>query len=343
MIPHAGTWSWRTLFRVLSRVRRVRPDIVHTWLFTADLYGRLAACLCRAENFLCSLRHGRQAGRPVIMSAVRSVEFDKPAHYVAVDRLLRHVTDAYTVNAHAISKVLTKREHVDPSKIRVIYNGVDLEKFQLNGKMEDGRWKMEKSIPPSTLHLLSSSHNHAPLIGIVGRLSPVKDHATFLQAAARVVRELPQTRFLIVGSGPLEQSLKDLACNLQLAACVHFLESQSDVVGTFAALDVVVVSSRYEGCSNVILEGMAMAKPVIATAVGGNPELVIPNQNGLLVEPKDPDGLARAIAQLVRDPGQGRAMGRAGRLRIEQQFSLGRMLDEYERLYMTVGRGEPQP
>jgi glycosyltransferase involved in cell wall biosynthesis len=294
---------------------------VHTWLFTADLYGRLAAWLagvpaCRA----------RGAGRPVIMSAVRSVELDKPAHYVAVDRLLRRVTDGFTVNARAIGDILVRREHVDPSRIHTVYNGVDLSLF--DPLRVDGAARRRFALG-----------EEVPLIGIVGRFDPVKDHATFLRGAALVTRQLPHARFLIVGSGPLDAQLHRLVDRLGLAASVLFMESQSDVAAAFAAMDVVVVSSQYEGCCNVILEAMAMGKPVIATAVGGNPELVVPGHTGLLVPAQDSHAMANAIVRLVKTPHDARAMGRAGRQRIEQQFSLSRMIDEYERLYRTEGHG----
>jgi len=318
MIPHAGAWSWRTFFRVWSRMRRVRPDIVHTWLFTADLYGRLSAWLARV---------------PVIMSAVRSVEPWKAKHYVAVDRLLRHVTDAFTVNARAIGDVLTARERINPKKLRVIYNGVDLEKFTLNGREEGGRKKEEKPGLPSSLFFLSSSQS--PLVGIIGRLGPEKDQATFVRAAALVLQQVPAARFLIVGNGPLKGELRRLARRLGVGAQVHFLEGQSDIAPVFAALDLVVISSRYEGCCNVILEGMAMGKPVIATAVGGNPELVVPGHTGLLVPAQDSHAMANAIVRLVRSPHEARAMGLAGRQRIEEQFSLRRMIEEHEQLYLS--------
>ena len=299
-IPQSGKWDWRCFIALTKLLRRLQPSIVQTWLFTADLYGRLAAWLVRV---------------PVIISAVRSIEPWKAWHYVAADRLLRHVTDVFTVNARVIGDVLAAREHINPKKIRVIYNGVDLEKFKLNGKMED----------------------RAPLIGTIGRLGPEKDHGTFLQAAARVLEKVPAARFLIVGNGPLKGQLRRLARRLGVSLQVDFLESQSDIAPVFAALDVVVISSRYEGCCNVILEGMAMGKPVIATAVGGNPELVVPGYTGLLVPPQDAHALAKAIVRLVRSPHEARAMGLAGRQRIEQQFGLDRMVQETIALYRELG------
>lgn len=308
LIEQSGKWSWHA-YRFLSRaIRSAQPDIVHTWLFTADLYGRIAAWRAKV---------------PVIISAVRSVEPDKSWHYVLADRLLRFVTDAFTVNAKAVGEVLTKREHVSPVKIHTIYNGVDL--ASLDPSVADGTVRSQLSLGQAT-----------PLIGIIGRFAPVKDHATFLRAAALVLRRVPSAQFVLVGDGPLRAELKRLVHVLDIEPSVHFLGNHANMAEVVGALDLVVVSSRYEGCCNAILEGMAMAKPMIATAVGGNPELVAPDRTGLLVPPQDAEQLAQAIRQLLEDPQRARAMGRHGRQRIEEAFSVSQMMTKTSRLYREL-------
>jgi len=307
-IPQAGTWSWRCFGRLVRHLRRLQPDIVYTWLFTADLYGRLAARLVRV---------------PVVISAVRSVEPDKPRRYVAVDRLLAKITDAFTVNARAIADVLARRERIARSKIHFVPNGVDLSTFdpaRANGALR------------RRLQIASE----APVIGIVGRLVPVKDHATFLQAAVRVAREQPQARFLLVGRGPLRQEMEQLAIALGLGSRVHVLDAEARMPEVFASLDIAVVSSRYEGCSNVILEAMAMGKPVVATAVGGTPEFVAPGETGLLVPPQDPERLGDALLALVQDRARAERMGQAGRAVIEARFSVQRMAEETAAVFATL-------
>lgn len=310
-IPQSGKWDGRCFSMLSKLIKTGKPSIVHTWLFTADLYGRMAAWVAHV---------------PVIISAVRSVEPDKPAHYVVVDRVLRNITSAFTVNARAIGEVLTAREHVPIGKIHTIYNGLDLR-------------ALDPSRVNGAIRRAIGVGADVPLVGIVGRLAPVKDHATFLRAAAHVHRDAPQARFLIVGNGPLRGALEQLSQSLGLSGVVRFLDSQADVAEVFAALDLAVVSSRYEGCSNVILEAMAMGKPVIATAVGGNPELVTPGRTGLLVPVGDADRLAEAILTLVRDRPSARAMGQAGRQRIEAEFTLERMMRQTEQLYRQLMAG----
>ena len=308
LIPHSGKWSWTTLVRLYQALRRFRPAIVHTGLFTADLYGRVAA---------------RLAGVPWVVSTTQSVDSDKPWHYVLVDRWLKTLTDHFIVNAEAVGEVLCARERVARRKITTIYNGIDLERFR--GQEQDGALRRQYGISAAQ-----------PLIGIVGRLAPVKDHETFIRAAWHVCQQLPTCAFVIVGSGPLKSSLEQLVAHLGMGANVHFVDTQTEVERVYTALDLLVVTSRYEGCCNVILEAMATGKPIVATAVGGNPELVIPGQTGLLVPPRQPKRIAEAILTLLHDPEQARRLGRGGRHHVETQFALDRMVDQTEAVYRRL-------
>ena len=308
MIPQSGKWSWSAFTALRQALAQRRPDIVQTWLFTADLYGRLAA---------------RLTGVPVIMTSVRSIEPWKPWHYVLADRWLAHATDAFTVNADAVGAVLMERERIAPGKIHTIYNGIDLGLF--DPAMKDG-----------AVRSLIGVESDAVCVGIVGRFAPEKDHETFIRAAAIALKQEPDAHFVLVGDGVLREHLQELVHVLQLESRIHFVSSQSNIARVFAALDVTVVSSRYEGCCNVILEAMAMARPVIATAVGGNPELVTDGQTGLLVPVQDPAKMAVAMGALIRDRARAQAMGRAGREQIEQRFTLARAVDRTERLYAQL-------
>ncbi len=312
LISQSGKWSWSAFFTLKRALKRSRPDIVQTWLFTADLYGRIAA---------------KMSGVPVIISTVRSVELDKPAHYVLADRLLNRWTDRFIVNAKAVGDVLTEREKVSREKIDLIYNGLDL--TGLDPAKQDGFFRKK--------HGLSAG---IPVIGIVGRLAPVKDHETFLKAAALAAADLPEAVFVVVGGGPLKATLESQAKRLGLSSRVRFLESQLQVAEVYSGLDLLVVSSLYEGCSNVVLEAMAMGKPVIATSVGGNPELVIQGKTGLLVPPKDAGLLAQRIKEMVLQPQKRLEMGRQARLMVKERFTLGRMVDQTEAVYRGLMKGK---
>ncbi len=313
VIPQSGFWSWPTLIRLTRLLRARHPALVQTWLFTADLYGRLAA---------------RAAGVPVVISTVRNVDDEKPWHYVAIDRVLAGATDAFVVNAQVVGERLRRREGVPARKIHTIYNGVDLSAF--DPAQTDGAVRATLEAPPE-----------AVVIGAIGRLAVQKDHATFLRAAALVHARVPEAWFVIVGNGPLHEELNRLIAALGLSGCAHVMDECTNIQELLAALDISIISSRYEGCCNVILESMAMAKPVVATAVGGNPELVVPEATGLLVPVNDPQALAEAILRLVGDRTHAQAMGREGRRRVEAHFTIPRMAAQTTDVYRRLMESRP--
>ena len=311
IMSRSGKWSWRLLPRLYRTLRRLQPAIVHTGLFTADFYGRLAA---------------RLAGVPTIISTVHNVDLDKPLRYVLVDRWLKHVTTWFVATADAVRTMANQREGVPTERTTVIYNGIDLRQFAPSSMNGDGRdVRRRAGVGPQGL-----------LIGIIGRLAPVKDHATFLRAASAVHQAVPDSAFLIVGDGALKPSLERLVQELGLSECVSFLETHDRITSVYHAIDLLVVSSHYEGCCRVILEAMAMGKPVVATASGGNAELVAHGKTGVLVPTEDPRSLAEAVLTLARHRTRMQVMGRRGRQRVEQHFSLDQMAVHTDSLYQQL-------
>ncbi|MFH1023616.1 MAG: glycosyltransferase [Planctomycetota bacterium] len=311
VVPQSGFWSWRTLLRLRRIIGRERPDIVHTWLFTSDLYGRIAA---------------RLAGVPIVMSASRGLDIDKPIRRQWADRILRPLTTAYTVNARAVGDMLMRRERVPAGKIFLIPNGVASPASSPTDTPGETRRRL--GVPASGF-----------LVGGVGRLVPVKGFRTLLETIRRMGDAGRAVHVCLAGDGPLREELLNLAARLGISDRVTFAGHQNDMRGILAAFDVLVSSSLSEGCSNVILEAMAAGKPVIATEVGGNPELVTPGETGLLVPPEDPAALADAILRLLRNPGECRRMGEAGRLRVEEHFTMDRMVSETAALYERLLAG----
>jgi glycosyltransferase involved in cell wall biosynthesis len=225
---------------------------------------------------------------------------------------------------------------IAPDKVCTIVNGVQVERFSSDNP-QDGLLRQELGIPP-----------HAPLIGIVGRLIPVKDHEVFLQAAASICQELPEARFLIVGDGPLRSTLAAVSAALGLSEAVVFCGLRNDIPSVMASLDLLVFSSRSEGLPVAMLEGMASARAIVATAVGGMPGVMIDGATGLLVPPADPAALARACLQILRDPAAAARMGHAGRMRVQAHYSIAAMVQQTKQLYETLlnqrGLGlAPQP
>jgi glycosyltransferase involved in cell wall biosynthesis len=204
------------------------------------------------------------------------------------------------------------QQRVPTRVIRTIRNGIDLERFPFTGPCNDG---------PAVL---------------VARLSPEKDVETLLRAARLVVRETPDFRLEIAGDGPCLPALHQSAAAHGLAGCVRFLGSVREIPALLGRASLFVLSSLTEGVSLTLLEAMASGLPVIATRVGGNPEVVADGETGLLVPPGDPRALAAAVFRLRRDWGQAAQLGRAGRRRVEACFDVRRMVAEYEKMYLGV-------
>src|ERR687894_2861477 len=175
-----------------------------------------------------------------------------------------------------------------------------------------------------------------PLVGVVARLQPEKGVANFLKAAVRVAPQFPEAHFVIAGDGPLRQELVSLAEDLGLRDRVHFLGFRSDASELMGSLDVLVVPSLTEGSPLVTLEAMAAGVPVVASAVGGIPDQIRHDKEGLLVPPGDTDALSNALLALLRDPPRSRRLGEAGRRRVASRFSHATMVRQIEDVYRDV-------
>jgi glycosyltransferase involved in cell wall biosynthesis len=205
--------------------------------------------------------------------------------------------------------------------VDVIYNGVDIS--SKGDAAAASRIRHELHIPPSTL-----------VIGSVGRLDPVKDLRTLLAATAEVRRTHP-VALVVIGDGPERTSLEAAAVECGLEQHVHFLGYRSDARDWLAGCDVYVNSSISEGVSLTILEAMAAGVPVVATRVGGTPE-ILDSTCGMLVPPRERQALAGAIVELAGDPVRRSQLGRAARTRVEERFTLDRMIQQYRDVYRAV-------
>jgi glycosyltransferase involved in cell wall biosynthesis len=175
-----------------------------------------------------------------------------------------------------------------------------------------------------------------PIIGTVGRLVPIKGHTWLVRAVARVLVEFPQTCVVLVGDGPLLGELKDLAAELGISPHVVFLGTRHDIPECLAVLDLFVLPSLNEGMGRALLEAMAVGCPVVATRVGGIPDIVADGTTGLLVPPRDDRALAEAILTLLWDPSRRAAYGEAARRHVDGRFDVETMVRNIERLYDEV-------
>ena len=273
---------------------RERIDILHVHTSGPLLYGTAAAKLARVRTIISTRHHG-----PDINNSRRAIK----ACALASNRIDRVVCVSADGLTHSIA------EGIRPSKLTTILNGIDLDRFDHRGPNPAG-----------------------PAV-IVARLNPEKDHATLLRAAGLARRADPTFRLEIAGDGPCLDDLKALASELDLETTVRFLGTVDDVPGLLREASVLVLSSLKEGISLTILEAMARGLPVVATRVGGNPEVVVDGETGLLVAPESPRELADALLKVRQDPAMARAFGDAGRERAERLFDIRRMIADYETLY----------
>jgi glycosyltransferase involved in cell wall biosynthesis len=222
--------------------------------------------------------------------------------------------------SEAIRQVRLTRERLPPDKLRTIYNFFEGESYR---ERQDGmEARREFGIPAD-----------AALVGIVARLDPVKALDILFAALSEVRKAVPAVRLLIVGDGPLRDELQDLAGQMGLSESVIFAGFRSDVPRVMWAIDVGVLCSHREGLSTVLLEYMAARKPVVATDVGGNAEVVVDGVTGLLVPAGEVQPLAAALTDVLVHPQRAEAMGEAGRERADAVFSAETIVRRIEALY----------
>ncbi len=306
-LPRRGSADVRRLARLRAALQRFAPHLLHTILWSGNSYGRLAAL---------------GLGIPVVIAAERVVTPYR-GWQVVVERALDRVTDAYLVNCEAIAAWQVERKRLPREKIEVIPNGIDLGRLPL--------FALDRRGARSAAGLRRDRR----LVAGVGRLDAQKDFPTFLRAAAMIAAEFPDVDFLVVGEGGERAALEALARRLGLGARVVFTGLRHDVPRLLAAVDVLALTSLYEGFPNVLLEAMATGAVAVATDVGGCRELVTSGETGLLVPPRAPAAVAAAVGRVLRDPALARRLATAARQRVEGAFSIDvmarRTMDAYLR------------
>jgi sugar transferase (PEP-CTERM/EpsH1 system associated) len=297
-------------------IRQWAPDLVHTrgW-GTVDAI--IAARMAGVFHIIHG-EHGREATDPEGLNVKRNL----------VRRALSPIVDRFVSVSADLRRWLIERVGISAEKIITIHNGVDVELFSAEGRVRSRN--------------LLGLESDAFVIGIVGRLDPVKDHLTLLSAFVPVARQNKSSRLIIVGDGPERHRIELKAAALGISEQTLLLGERHDIPMILKAIDVFALTSIAEGISNTILEAMATELPVVATRVGGNPELVQDKITGLLVSPRDEAVLTAAFQAYVSNPSMRSTHGRAARARAENEFSLERMAADYAALYLNVMAGRSQ-
>lgn len=292
---------------LIRHIRRLRPQVLHTHTSKAGILGRLAGLACRV---------------PVIVHTPHGHVFHsyfserKAALFKLCERWLGRVTDMVIGLSHGCVRDHLQERIVPASKLVVIPSGVPLERFRA----------------------LGPSGGEVPCVGYLGRLADIKGPLDLIEAFAILKQQnAEEACLLMVGDGPQRQAVEAAITRHGLQGCVELTGWQTDTAAHLARMDVMVVPSHNEGMGRVVVEAMAAGIPVVATAVGGLVDLVVPEYTGMLTAPRNPQALAGAIRSLLERPDRGRAWGENGR-GFSQQFSDTVMFERLELLYQKLLR-----
>jgi glycosyltransferase involved in cell wall biosynthesis len=297
-VPFTRPLDPMSLRALTALIRRERFDIVHSMGLRADVYARLAS---------------RLAGGPRVVSTVAMFAsgFDTASWrrylYAAAERATGRWVDLFFTDSEYARQRLIASSAVAAGRVRTVYIGADADAH--DPARTDGRRVRDE------LRLGS-----APVVASLGRLVGQKGHDDFLAAVAIAAQRIPGLQALVIGNGPLAGPLRDRAAQLGLGGCVRFIPARTDLDDVLAAIDVVVLASHVESIPLLLYEAMALGRPIVATAVGGIPEVVTDGQHALVVPPHRPESLAEAMQELLKDAAAAGEMGRRARARVRESF-----------------------
>ncbi len=307
-MPHA--LDPRAVARIVRRLRRERAQVLVTHSSVDAWTGGLAA---------------RLVGVPVVRMRHLSVPVQRNPFSRAV---YKGLCDKIVTTGEAIRTLLVERLEVPPAKIVSVPTGVDPEEFDPS-RINRERIRTEIGLG-----------GHTPLLGMIGVLRSWKGHLVFLQALRRVWEKLPDVQAVLVGDGPFRSVIEDAIKCHGLEARVHLLGHREDVAEILGGLDMVVsASTAAEGIPQALLQALAMRRLVVASDVGGIPEVIRPGETGWLVRPGDPDALGEAIVEALADRAGAERMGKQGRKMVEAGYSLRGMGERMEALYRSLASG----
>lgn len=305
-----GPSGIRGMFKLARFIKMEGIDVVHTLLFSANILGNLSAKLAHA---------------PLIISGRRDTGIHREGrwqHRIAY-RFAHSLADRVFVVSNAVRDVVHRCEGVNLDKILTIYNGIELKNTDGN----NGATELRKEL---------GLGNSTGVVGIIAGLNWFKGYADFIAAASLILKEKPQTKFLIIGDGPLREFLQSLARQKGLDGSISFLGKRKDVRDLLGIMDVSVNASFSEGMSNTILESMAAGVPVVATNVDGNKEVVIDGETGFLVPLHEPEEMKRKIIYLLNNKQTAETMGQKARQLVQNKFSLSQMIKKLENAYIDL-------
>lgn len=300
-------WDFRIVRDILRIIREKEIQLIHTHLYHANMYGRIAAFIAQI---------------PVVSSEHNAHSPHKPARRV-INRLLARKTNRMIAVSQMVKDHIISRDGIAPAKVEVIYNGIDISRFTSSLTKIAAREKI--GVPENCF-----------LIGTVGRLSEEKGHIYLINAVRRAKDIIPDLRFIIVGSGPQELPLKKVVSDYNLGQTVLFAGFRRDVPDIMKAMDVFAFPSLREGFPVALLEAMASCLPVVVTPVGGITEIITDGANGLLVQPCDEESLAQSIITLYQKPDLRENLALKARETVVENFNAVTMTRNLDAVYRSV-------
>ncbi|MCJ7508976.1 MAG: glycosyltransferase [candidate division Zixibacteria bacterium] len=298
------------ILRLRKFIQEQRIDLLHAFFVDANVIGILAS---------------RLAGVKLIISCRRNLGYSYLARELVMLKLVSPFVTRFLANSYAVKSNISHKESIDPNRIDLIYNGVDLNPFK----------KIDQNLRQETKQKLNLAADSS-VVGLVANLRPIKNIELFIESAALVLKKRRNVYFLLVGEGPSINDLRNLSKRLRIEDKVLFIGHCTDIIPYLAIFDVGVLSSDSEGFSNSILEYMAAGLPVVATEVGGNTEAIVHNQTGFLVKPKDKEEMSKTLLTLLNDDKLRSKMGAEGRKRIEERFTLNHMMSQLGKYYYSL-------
>ena len=309
---------WPPMKKLINILRAEKIDIIHSQGARADFYARLASKLAGQKTKVVNT---------IAMLVERyDVGILRKNIYCGLDRFSERHVDRFLVVSEALKQELISTHSIPEHKVAVIFNGIELQEYRDHGFAEfSGKTRREFDIGDREF-----------LVCAIGRMVWQKGFEYLIESIPAIIKTSPRAKILIVGDGPLKARLEALAETLNVRSNLIFAGFRSDTREILSAIDILTVPSVLEGFPMITLEAMAMSKPIIATNIDGITEQITNEENGILVPPKDPDALAKAIIRVYDDKEIGRKMGLAARRKVEREFSVERMVAETEKVYMTL-------
>jgi glycosyltransferase involved in cell wall biosynthesis len=305
--------SPKNIFYIAQRLNRERFSLIHTHGYKANVIGGIAAKLAGVKSVATMHLH------------------TETTHRLRLYRIIDLLTLRFFPKVIAVSESMRQyliAAGLPPKRVVTVYNAIDIGIFTSNVSFHDKALRNQLGI---------GSDQH--IISIIGRLTSQKGHHYFLESAKRILEVSPETRFLIAGDGPLRENLKGLSLSLGITQAVRFLGYRQDIATLIGMSNVIAMPSLREGLPYVLLEALALARPVVGTKVRGIPEVIKHGETGFLVPPKDSEALAEAIIQVLRNPEEAARLGERGRKLVSREFNVETMARKTAAVYAEVLSG----